>query len=35
LSTATLLFGFFAWFVSKIEAKELASLPFAGKYFKR
>jgi O-antigen/teichoic acid export membrane protein len=35
LATATLLFGFFAWFVSKIEAKELASLPAIGKYFKK
>ena len=35
LSTATALFAFFTWFVSRIEAKELASLPFAGKYFKR
>jgi len=34
LCTATLLFGFFAWFVSKIEVKELAKLPFASKYFK-
>lgn len=28
-----LLFAFFAWFVGKIEAKELAKLPVVGKYF--
>lgn len=32
--TATLLYGFFTWFVSRIEAKELAKLPVIGKYFK-
>ncbi len=35
LITATLLFGFFTWFVTKIEAKELAKIPVVGKYFKR
>ena len=35
LTTATLLFGFFTWFVSRVEAKELANLPVAGKYFKK
>jgi O-antigen/teichoic acid export membrane protein len=34
LLSATLLFGFFTWFVGKIEAKELAKLPVVGKYFK-
>ena len=29
-----ILFIFFAWFVSRIEAKELAKLPVIGKYFK-
>ncbi len=31
--TAILLFGFFTWFVSKIEAKEFAKFPVIGKYF--
>ncbi|MEI7472051.1 MAG: oligosaccharide flippase family protein [Chitinophagaceae bacterium] len=35
LLTATLLFVFFAWFVSRVEAKELAKLPVVGKYFKK
>jgi O-antigen/teichoic acid export membrane protein len=30
-----LLLGFFAWFVGKVEAKELAKLPVVGKYFKK
>jgi O-antigen/teichoic acid export membrane protein len=30
-----LLFGFFAWFVGRVEAKELAKLPVVGRYFKR
>jgi O-antigen/teichoic acid export membrane protein len=34
LLSATLFFGFFTWFVGKIEAKELAKLPVVGKYFK-
>lgn len=34
LFTATLLFGFFTWFVIKIEAKELAKIPSLAKYFK-
>jgi hypothetical protein len=29
------LFGFFAWFVGKIESKEFARLPVIGKYFKK
>ena len=33
IGTGFLLFGFFAWFVSKIEAKELVKLPVVGKYF--
>lgn len=33
ISTGFVLFGFFTWFVSKIEAKELAKLPVIGKYF--
>ncbi len=32
LSMATLLFGFFAWFIILIERKELQKLPFVGKY---
>jgi len=35
ISTGLVLFGFFTWFVSKIEAKELAKLPVIGKYFSR
>lgn len=35
LLTAVLLFGFFTWFVSKIEAHELARFPIIGKYFIR
>lgn len=35
LATATLLFGWFTWFVSKIEAKELARMPVIGKYFQQ
>jgi O-antigen/teichoic acid export membrane protein len=35
LLTATILFAGFAWFVSRIEAKELAKLPVIGKYFKQ
>lgn len=31
LSTAALLFGFFTWFVSRIEAKELQAMPVIGK----
>ena len=33
LGTGFILFAGFAWFVSKIEAKELAKLPVIGKYF--
>lgn len=33
LTTATVLFAGFAWFIAKIEAKELAKLPVIGKYF--
>lgn len=35
LVTATLLFGFFAWFTGRIEASELSKLPVIGKYFKK
>lgn len=35
ISSGILLFGFFAWFVSRIEAKELAKLPGVGRYFNR
>ena len=34
LATASGLFIFFAWFIAKIEAKELARLPVFGKYFR-
>ncbi len=34
LSTGFVLFILFTWFVSRIEAKELAKLPVIGKYFK-
>ncbi|MFZ1529539.1 MAG: polysaccharide biosynthesis C-terminal domain-containing protein [Ferruginibacter sp.] len=30
-----LLFGFFAWFVGKIEAKELARMPVIGKFYNK
>ncbi len=33
IGSGLLLFAFFAWFVSKIEAKELAKLPLIGRYF--
>jgi hypothetical protein len=33
ISIGALLFLFFTWFVSKIEARELAKLPLIGKYF--
>jgi len=33
LGTGLLLFVFFTWFVTKIEAKELAKFPVIGKYF--
>jgi O-antigen/teichoic acid export membrane protein len=35
LGTGFVLFAFFTWFVSKIEAKELAKMPVIGKYFNR
>jgi O-antigen/teichoic acid export membrane protein len=35
VASGMLLFGFFAWFVGKIEAKEFARLPVIGKYFKK
>jgi O-antigen/teichoic acid export membrane protein len=35
LLTATLLFAGFAWFVTKVEAKELAKIPVLAKYFKK
>lgn len=31
--TGLLLFGFFTWFVARIEAKEMEKLPVIGKYF--
>jgi len=34
VASATVMFLFFAWFVSRIEAKELAKLPFIGKFYK-
>lgn len=34
LSSGFVLFILFTWFVSRIEAKELAKLPVIGKYFK-
>jgi O-antigen/teichoic acid export membrane protein len=33
LGTGFVLFAFFTWFVSRVEAKELAKLPVVGKYF--
>lgn len=33
LASGLVLFLFFAWFVSRIEAKELARFPFIGRYF--
>lgn len=33
--TGLLLFGFFAWFVSKIEARELSKMPVIGKYYQK
>ena len=33
VSSGFLLFGFFAWFVTKIEAREMGKLPVIGKYF--
>jgi O-antigen/teichoic acid export membrane protein len=33
LLTATVLFAWFTWFVSKVEAKELAKMPVIGKFF--
>lgn len=33
IGTGCIFFGFFAWFVGKIEAKELAKMPVIGKYF--
>jgi O-antigen/teichoic acid export membrane protein len=35
LTTATMLLAGFAWFIGKIEAKELAKLPVVGKYFNK
>lgn len=35
LGTGFVLFTFFSWFVSRIEAKELAKMPVIGKYFNR
>jgi O-antigen/teichoic acid export membrane protein len=35
LLTATAMFGWFTWFVSRVEAKELARMPFIGKYFSK
>jgi len=33
LCTGFVLFAFFTWFVSRVEARELAKLPVVGKYF--
>lgn len=33
ISSGLLLLGFFAWFVTKIEAREMGKLPVIGKYF--
>ena len=35
LATATLLFGFFTWFVGKIEQKELKNLPGIGRFYRK
>lgn len=35
LSSGLVLFIFFGWFVSRIEAREMAKLPVIGKYFKQ
>ena len=35
LSTGLVFFIFFTWFVAKIEAKELAKMPFIGQYFSK
>jgi O-antigen/teichoic acid export membrane protein len=35
LSSGLLLFLLFTWFVSRVEAKELAKLPVVGRYFNR
>lgn len=35
LGTGFVLFAFFTWFVTRVEAKELANLPVIGKYFNR
>ena len=35
LGTGFVLFAFFTWFVSRVEAKELAKMPVIGKYFIR
>ncbi len=35
IATGLLLFGFFSWFVGKIEAKELRKMPYIGKYYQK
>lgn len=35
LLTATLLFGSFAWFIGRVEARELARLPGIGRFFRK
>ncbi len=35
VASGMFLFGFFAWFVGKIEAREFARLPLIGRYFKK
>ncbi|MEP7107737.1 MAG: polysaccharide biosynthesis C-terminal domain-containing protein [Ferruginibacter sp.] len=35
LTTATLLFGLFTWFVTKIEVRELEKIPILTKFFKK
>jgi O-antigen/teichoic acid export membrane protein len=34
LAAATFLFGFFAWFVGKIERKELEKMPVVGRFYR-
>ena len=35
LTTATILTGFYVWFIGNVEKKELPQLPVIGKYFKK
>ncbi|MEY2917406.1 MAG: hypothetical protein RIS73_1120, partial [Bacteroidota bacterium] len=34
LSVGTVILAIYVWFIAQVEKKELAKLPFAGKYFK-